>query len=124
MTFQEYYIKEKEAVGGSMPTAFLQRIATAAIVSTDTAYQWATGWRNPSNAAAELVSRELGIPVDELFPNRKRKAVAAVMVVAGLLLAVCTMDGSAYEIPVRFAGVGLVAAGGFVGNLFKKGGER
>lgn len=120
MTFQEYYIKEKEAVGGSMPTAFLQRIATAAIVSTDTAYQWATGWRNPSNAAAELVSRELGIPVDELFPNRKRKAVAAVMVVAGLLLAVCTMDGSAYEIPVRFAGVGLVAAGGFVGNLFRK----
>ena len=128
MTFQEYYIKEKEAVGGSMPTAFLQRIATAAIVSTDTAYQWATGWRNPSNAAAELVSRELGIPVDELFPNSRtskvRKSLGAAMLIAGLVLAVCTMDGSAYEIPVRFAGVGLVAAGGFVGNLFKKGGER
>jgi len=34
----------------------------AAIVSTDTVYGWATGWRNPS--------RELGISAEELFPKK------------------------------------------------------
>ena len=124
MTFQEIYNQEKQKAGGSMPTAFLAEIAEAAMVSSDTAYQWATGHRNPSRAAAHLVANHLGIPADELFPRDVRSMAGAAMLIAGLVLAVCTMDGSAYEIPVRFAGVGLVAAGGFVGNLFKKGGER
>ena len=128
MTFEELYQQEKEKAGGERPVAFLQRIAVATVSSVDAVYQWALGWRNPNGSAAELASRELGIPAEELFPNSRtskvRKSLGAAMLIAGLVLAVCTMDGSAYEIPVRFAGVGLVAAGGFVGNLFKKGGER
>lgn len=72
MTFAEIYIEEKAKAGGSKPTAFLNRVAVAAICSVEAVYQWATGWRNPSAAAAELVSRELGIPASELFPNQKR----------------------------------------------------
>lgn len=128
MNFQELYQQEKEKCGGAKPTAFLHRVAVATVSSVDAVYNWALGLRNPSSSAAELASRELGIPAEELFPNSRtskvRKSLGASMLIAGILLAVCTMDGSAYEIPVRFAGVGLVAAGGFVGNLFKKGGEK
>lgn len=124
MTFQELYNREKEAVGGAMPTAFIQRIAVATVCSFNAVYQWAIGTRNPSKSAAELASRELGIPAEELFPNsgvaNARKAIGAAVLVAGLILAVCTMDGSAYEIPARFAGVGMVAAGGFIAKLFKQ----
>lgn len=57
---------------GEMPREWLQRVAVAAIVSTDTVYGWATGWRNPSRAAAELASRELGISAEELFPKKMK----------------------------------------------------
>lgn len=72
MNFQEIYKQEKNKVDGR-PMEWLQRIAVAAIVSTDTVYSWATGWRKPNKAAAELVSRELGVPVAELFPNLNKK---------------------------------------------------
>ena len=73
MTFTELYNEEKAKAGGNRPNEWLQRIALAAIVSTETVYSWATGWRSPNKAAAELVSRELGIPALDLFP-RKEKA--------------------------------------------------
>lgn len=73
MTFTELYQEEQKKAGG-MPKEWLQRVAVAAIVSTDTVYSWATGWRNPNRAAAELASRELGIPADELFPKQKKGA--------------------------------------------------
>ena len=76
MTFAEIYIEEKAKAGGSKPTAFLNRVAVAAICSVEAVYQWATGWRNPSAAAAELVSRELGTPAEELFPRLKKKSIA------------------------------------------------
>lgn len=125
MTFQEIYTNEKEKAGGSMPTAFLAEIAEAAMVSSNTAYQWATGWRNPSKAAAHLVANHLGIPADELFPRDVRSMAGAVMLIAGLLLAVCTMDGSSFEIPVRLAGVGMVGTGAWLRRLFdwQKGGR-
>lgn len=72
MNFQEIYNQEKAKAGGR-PMEWLQRIAVAAIVSTDTVYSWATGWRKPNKAAAELVSRELGVPTAELFPNLNKK---------------------------------------------------
>lgn len=71
MTFTELYQEELKRAG-EMPREWLQRVAVAAIVSTDTVYGWATGWRNPSNAAAELASRELGIPAEELFPKKTK----------------------------------------------------
>jgi hypothetical protein len=42
MTFQQLYNIEKAKAGGR-PSEFLQRVAVAAIVSTDTVYQWALG---------------------------------------------------------------------------------
>lgn len=123
MNFQELYQQEKEKAGGERPVAFLQRIAVATVSSVDAVYQWALGWRNPNGSAAELASRELGIPAEELFPNSRtskvRQGVGAAVLIAGLVLAVCTGDGCAYEIPARFAGVGMVAAGGFIAKIFK-----
>lgn len=71
MTFTELY-QEEIKKAGRKPKEWLQRVAVAAIVSTDTVYSWATGWRNPNSAAAELASRELGIPSDELFPKKTK----------------------------------------------------
>jgi hypothetical protein len=70
MTFQQLYNIEKAKAGGR-PSEFLQRVAVAAIVSTDTVYQWALGWRNPGRAAAKMAADELGMEVETLFPNLK-----------------------------------------------------
>ena len=43
MTFQQLYEMEKAKNGGSRPLEFLQRVAVAAIVSTEAVYSWATG---------------------------------------------------------------------------------
>ena len=73
MTFQTIYNEEKAKAGGRKPAAFLERIAEATFSTVDAVYQWATGWRNPNRAAAELASRELGVPASELFPEHKAK---------------------------------------------------
>lgn len=73
MTFTEIYNMEKAKARGDRPMEWLQMVAVAAIVSTETVYSWATGWRNPSKAAAALVAKKLRIPADELFPKRPRK---------------------------------------------------
>lgn len=72
MTFAELYKQEKNKANGARPMEFLERVAVAAIVSVEAVYSWATGWRNPNKAAAEMVARELGIPSAELFPNLKK----------------------------------------------------
>lgn len=73
MTFIQLYNIEKEKNGGNRPLEWLQRVAVAAIVSTDTVYQWALGWRNPNKAAAKMAADELGIDVETLFPNLKNQ---------------------------------------------------
>ena len=124
MTFQEIYQEEKKKCGGAKPTDFLNRIAVATVSSVDAVYQWALGWRNPSAGAAELASREIGIPSEELFPNSRvskvRRALGVAVFLIGLILAVCTADGSDCEVGLRFCGIGLTAAGGFIGKLFSK----
>ena len=72
MTFQRLYEIEKLKADGARPLAWLQGVAVAAIVSTDTVYQWALGWRKPNAAAAKLVADHLGMDVDTLFPNLKK----------------------------------------------------
>lgn len=72
MTFQRIYELEKMKTAGSRPQAFLERVAVAAIVSTDTVYQWALGWRQPNKAAAKLVADLLGTTAEELFPNNQK----------------------------------------------------
>ena len=74
MTFIKLYNIEKEKNGGNRPLEWLQRVAVAAIVSTDTVYQWALGWRNPNKAAAKMAADELGMDVDQLFPNLTKTA--------------------------------------------------
>ena len=69
MTFQQLYEVEKMKCGGSRPQEWLQRVAVAAIVSTDTVYQLALGWRNPNKAAAKMAADELGMDVETLFPQ-------------------------------------------------------
>lgn len=71
MNFKQLYEEEKTKNGGNRPLEWLQRVAVAAIVSTDTVYQWALGWRNPNKAAAKMAADELGMDMDELFPNLK-----------------------------------------------------
>ena len=71
MTFIQLYNIEKEKNGGKRPLEWLQRVAVAAIVSTDTVYQWALGWRKPNKAAAKMAADELGMDVDQIFPNLK-----------------------------------------------------
>lgn len=71
MTFIDIYNEEKAKAGGVRPMDWLQAIALTALVSTDTVYSWATGWRFPSRAAASLIATKLDIPADELFPKRK-----------------------------------------------------
>lgn len=73
MTFTQLYNEEKQKNGGNRPLEWLQRVAVAAIVSTDTVYQWALGWRNPNKAAAKMTADELGFDMDELFPNIKNR---------------------------------------------------
>ena len=72
MTFQRLYELEKLKVNGARPIAFLERVAVAAIVSTESVYSWALGWRRPNKAAAKLVADLLGIDADELFPNTQK----------------------------------------------------
>lgn len=68
MTFCEIYNQEKEKAG-ARPMEFLKRVAFAAYVTVDTAYQWGVGMRSPSKAAAFLVANELGIDAGTLFPK-------------------------------------------------------
>lgn len=77
MTFWQLYEQEKEKVNGARPKDFLKRVAVAAIVSTETVYSWALGWRSPNKAAAKLVAEELDMSVEELFPNISKKGQTA-----------------------------------------------
>lgn len=72
MTFQRIYELEKMKVDGARPKEFLERVAVAAIVSTESVYSWALGWRRPNKAAAKLVADLLGMDADELFPNTQK----------------------------------------------------
>lgn len=120
MTLQDIYKEKKELNDGSLPVEFVNELAEVTGQSYARAYQWCTGNGNPSAAAAKIISQHLGIPSSELFPERRRQAVGAAVLIAGLVLAVCTGDGCAYEIPARFAGVGMVAAGGFIAKIFAR----
>lgn len=71
MTFIQLYEQKKGEAGGQRPLAWLAEIAVAAVVSTDTVYQWGCGFRNPNAAAATLVAQHIGIPAAELFPTSK-----------------------------------------------------
>lgn len=77
MTFQRLYELEKMKTNGARPLEWLQGVAVAAIVSTDTVYQWALGWRRPNRAAAKMAADHLGMDVDDLFPDLTKKGQTA-----------------------------------------------
>ena len=49
---------------------------------------------------------------------KTRKTIGAVLAIAGLFIAVCTMDGSSHELACRFFGIALFATGAFIGRYF------
>lgn len=57
--------------GGNRPLAWMQEVAVAAVISTDSIYQYGMGFRHPSGAVATLIAQYLGIPAAELFPKSK-----------------------------------------------------
>lgn len=64
-TFKEIYIS-KTAVEKQV---FEMRIANLCIKSPATIRQWAYGCRKPSALCKKLVSKELKLPITELFPE-------------------------------------------------------
>ncbi len=56
-------------------TAWIKRVAKAAKVSEFTVRMWLNGRQVPQAGIQELVARELGVPAEELFPERKETSV-------------------------------------------------
>lgn len=47
---------------------FVTKICQTTLVDRSTVYRWLSGQVMPSKARREAISRELGIPEEELFP--------------------------------------------------------
>lgn len=47
-----------------------------------------------------------------------KKILGSALAIAGLILAVCTADGSAYELALRFMGVVALGIGAYMERLF------
>lgn len=66
MTLQERYEVEKNA-----SKVFIERCMKAAMVKEITVRCWLSGTRKPDALAQSALSREFGVPVEELFPNQR-----------------------------------------------------
>lgn len=65
MTFKQYY----EGLDASSPqTKFVRRIADATLKSEFTVKMWLTGRQTPDQLTQSVIARELGVPVEGLFP--------------------------------------------------------
>ena len=47
-----------------------------------------------------------------------KKTIGAVLAIAGIFVAICTVDGSQHEIALRFVGVAAFAIGAFLGEAY------
>lgn len=52
--------------------AFVQRMAEITMRSETTIRCWLAGSQNPDPLAKDVISRELGVPADELFPKKEK----------------------------------------------------
>ena len=49
---------------------------------------------------------------------KARTIIGAALLIMGLFLAICTMDGSQHELAARFTGVAMVLIGAITGDFF------
>ena len=69
MTLKEHYISLKELEKPIHPAKqFILTIAEKTGKSTRTVQQWISGIQKPDQKSILLISNELGIPPEELFP--------------------------------------------------------
>ena len=47
-----------------------------------------------------------------------KKTIGAILAIAWIFVAICTVDGSQHEIALRFGGVAAFAVGAFLGEAF------
>lgn len=75
MTFKEIYENEKakREPAETPARAFVKRIMEAAKVSESTVRSWLVGSRKPDLLAKEAIAAELGMTVEELFPEQRRE---------------------------------------------------
>lgn len=70
MTFKEHYQSLKDKARPLHPAkAFIQSIAEKTGRSPRTVQQWISGIQSPGKETASLISKELGEPVEALFPE-------------------------------------------------------
>lgn len=68
-TFRELY----NTLDNTPPKkAFVQRIAEITMCSETTVRCWIAGVQNPAALAQKVISKELGISADELFPKKQK----------------------------------------------------
>ncbi len=68
MTFKEIY---NNIPNKSPKTVWVEKIAVSTKKHPITVRMWLCGRQNPDELAKSVISMELGIPVEELFPTRK-----------------------------------------------------
>lgn len=66
MTFQEY-VQELS----NERAEFVKRIAKITLSTESTVSRWISGEFIPSKARREIIAKEMGVSVDELFPLNK-----------------------------------------------------
>lgn len=58
--------------------------------------------------------------------KKVKKTIGSALMISGMILAVCTADGSKYEIGLRLAGVAMLAIGAWLAKAYdfqKEGGK-
>lgn len=73
-TFAEMYDSLPERYDGPTPRKRLRlRVCAACKCSEATVLSWVKGRRRPDGLALEALSRELGVPEQELFPEKGKE---------------------------------------------------
>ena len=68
MTLKEIY--EIEKIKPNPAQVFIKRLADVTCRETSTVRQWLSGVQEPNQKAKEKIAKELGLPLEELFPEK------------------------------------------------------
>lgn len=74
MTFAGYYHSIPSERPVAPKTAFVRKIATLCKVSEQTVRMWIQGVQEPDELKKEVISKDLGIPAETLFPHKEKNA--------------------------------------------------
>ncbi|MCC8155344.1 MAG: XRE family transcriptional regulator [Tannerellaceae bacterium] len=71
-SFREIYKGLSNKTKKKTPKAeFVERIANVTCREPTTVRQWLSGTQRPDRLVQEVISKELGVPIDDLFPEPK-----------------------------------------------------